>query len=383
MNTRKNMKTFKLLLKSLINNASCVEGGRKKPWYFAIIMFVLAMAIAVLPITIQTLNKNGHDFINGQTSYGYEIGSLEFINDVNDKNIEMAIKKDDTGNYLSIDINKWNEAYGASVDENNAHSYPRYIHLDGNGNCDFEVYYFDVERITDELFKNVMNTVPTLVEEGTNKAVKWGQRSCSFIMFTRRQVISYVYAAPRPAAKGNVTGDYNSLEANTYRLNEIGIVHFDDNKEVQYNKHTVPQEAYGAYRAQVLANWKNFFNKAYQNNKMTALWQTSLIMLGIDTALVLFMGLMIFILTRGKNNPFRIYTFWETQKIAYWCTISPAILAMVLSFVVPGFAQIMFALLIGVRVMWLSMKTLRPENAVVTTSNNKNVQTVKSKPAKK
>jgi len=69
---------------------------------------------------------------------------------------------------------------------------------------------------------------------------------------------------------------------------------------------------------------------------------------------------MIFILTRGKRNPFRIYTFWETQKISYWASFTPSLLALIFGFIFTEYAVMIFVMLIGVRIMWMSMKSLKP-----------------------
>ena len=56
-----------------------------------------------------------------------------------------------------------------------------------------------------------------------------------------------------------------------------------------------------------------------------------------------------------------LYGFYAL--IAYWATITPAILTTGLGFLLTSFSQVLFPLLLGVRIMWLSMKLLRPENA--------------------
>ena len=74
------------------------------------------------------------------------------------------------------------------------------------------------------------------------------------------------------------------------------------------------------------------------------------------------MGLMVFLLTRGKKNIFRVYTFGDCQKISAWSMVSPALLGMILGFFIQDYAMMFFIILLGVRVMWLSMKQLRPAN---------------------
>ncbi|MEG2052748.1 MAG: hypothetical protein RRZ92_02150, partial [Bacilli bacterium] len=107
-------------------------------------------------------------------------------------------------------------------------------------------------------------------------------------------------------------------------------------------------------------DWQKFVELGYMNTKnKNCLVQTS-IMLGINAGIVLLMGLMFFILTRGKANPYRSYTFWECMKISFWSMLSPAILSLVFGFFLTQFATLIFVLIFGVRAMWLSMKQLKP-----------------------
>jgi hypothetical protein len=72
------------------------------------------------------------------------------------------------------------------------------------------------------------------------------------------------------------------------------------------------------------------------------------------------MGLMMFLLTRGKRNPNRNLNFWITTKIAAWICFTPAVLAMIVGFVWSAAAGIGFIVLMGLRTMWLSMRQLSP-----------------------
>ena len=114
------------------------------------------------------------------------------------------------------------------------------------------------------------------------------------------------------------------------------------------------------YRKAVIEKWNSTYDDIYYNTKMITARDSTLIMLGVDALLIFFMGLMIFILTRGKRNPFRIYTFWETQKIAYWASFTPSLLALILGFIFTEYAVMIFVMLIGIRIMWMSMKSLKP-----------------------
>ena len=116
------------------------------------------------------------------------------------------------------------------------------------------------------------------------------------------------------------------------------------------------------YRTKVMKQVKKVFNNTYLNQKKKTLWSNTGIYAAIYAGILLFLGLMIFILTRGKNNPFKYLNIWQCQKIAWWASFTPAILGMALAFLFSGNAigQLAFILLLSLRVMWLSMRQLRP-----------------------
>jgi hypothetical protein len=72
------------------------------------------------------------------------------------------------------------------------------------------------------------------------------------------------------------------------------------------------------------------------------------------------MTFIIFVMTRGKNNPNRDLKFKDTLKIGAWALLSPALLTIVAGGLFPEFAPTAFVLFVGLRLMWLSSKYLRP-----------------------
>ena len=75
------------------------------------------------------------------------------------------------------------------------------------------------------------------------------------------------------------------------------------------------------------------------------------------------MGLLMFLLTRGKNNPNRNLNLWVTTKISMWIDFTPGLLAMGIGFFYLPAAGIGYIALIGIRTMWLSMRQLNPTAA--------------------
>ena len=106
---------------------------------------------------------------------------------------------------------------------------------------------------------------------------------------------------------------------------------------------------------------REFANDSYINQRVKTFWMNSGLYYGIYLVLGVFMGLMIFLLTRGKANPNRGLTFWITTKISWIACVAPAILAMIAGFFWSMAAGLGFIVLFGLRIMWLSMRSLSPQ----------------------
>ncbi len=365
------MKNFKLVLKSLINNEACVEGGRHRPWWIALILFFISMIVSIIPIFVQAITKTGSSFVS-TASYGIENGLQRFIEDVETHSeLTMVIKTASDGSkYLDLDEEKWNAVYTYE----DKYGYHAYQHKNEFNVVDLEVFYIAnfASDGSSAAANNIANDKEVIDEETGEKT--YTKRSTSYVIFGKDIFVAYLYNGTSTTLQGSCVGDYKALD-DGYNFTSILKVTIDD-KEVT-NK-TVTDEQYNAYRNGVFANWKEYFDKAYLNNRSQLTWQTTLLMFGINAVLVVFMGFMIWVLTRGKNNPFKIYKFYECEFIAAWASLTPGLLTAGLGFLFSSFANIMFPLLLGVRVMWLSMKTLRPQYNYVPEQNQKRTEKIKT-----
>ena len=328
------MKNFKLILKSLISNHACIEGGRKKAWFFAIPMLLISMILALIPVFVQTITKQG-DSIVSSNAYQMDVSSYYFLSELEEKGITLTVNKE--GKLISSAV--WEEVFTTKdASDNNCYIHEHKDAVKGEMIKDLGVYYMSSES----LFKNDNKIYNSIVKFPGKEEGKTVDRDYSFIIFTEKNVYIYVYSKTKASGIGTIVGDYTHLEEN-FTINSIFV---KDNVDKTWT------------------NWKTFYRRAYDNNRLTNTWQTTLIMFGINAGITFFMGFMLWVLTRGKNN-LRWFGIWETQKIAYWSTITPAILTTGLGFLLASFSQVIFPLLLGVRIMWLSMKLLRPENADV------------------
>jgi len=350
-----NMKNFKLIMKSLINNDACIEGGRTKRWFFAIIFAVLSLVLAVLPIMVTSLQAQGSDFTAGNYLYNYDNAIVAFSDSLADNNLSMVVSEDANGRFLAVDKSQWEAAYTANA-------YKQYVHLNNDSKVDFEVYYTEAvgQEFVDYYTLVSQNKSPI---DGSWREAADTARSTSYLIFGRERMVGQLFQPGNTTALSGVSGDYLKLDLGfdfkslaTVEIDGVTYVTSHDDKFSEPNGFL----SIDAYRRQIQNKWNDVYDAVYYNTKMVTARDSTLIMLGVDALLIFFMGLMIFILTRGKRNPFRIYTFWETQKIAYWASFTPSLLALIFGFIFTEYAVMIFVMLIGVRIMWMSMKSLKP-----------------------
>ncbi len=349
------MKNFKLIMKSLINNDACIEGGRTKRWFFAVIFAVLSLVMAVLPIMVTSLQAQGSDFTAGNYLYNYDNAIVAFSDSLKDNNLSMVVSEDANGRFLAVDKTQWEAAYTANA-------YKQYVHLNNDSKVDFEVYYTEAvgQEFVDYYTLVSQNKSPI---DGSWREAADTARSTSYLIFGRERMVGQLFQPGNTTALSGVSGDYLKLDLGfdfksmaTVEIDGVTYVTSHDDKFSEPNGFL----SIDAYRRHIQNKWNDVYDAVYYNTKMVTARDSTLIMLGVDALLIFFMGLMIFILTRGKRNPFRIYTFWETQKIAYWASFTPSLLALIFGFIFTEYAVMIFVMLIGVRIMWMSMKSLKP-----------------------
>ena len=349
------MKNFKLIMKSLIKNDACIEGGRTKRWFFAIIFAVLSLVLAVLPIMVTSLQAQGSDFTAGNYLYNYDNAIVAFSDSLADNNLSMVVSEDANGRFLAVDKSQWEAAYTANA-------YKQYVHLNNDSKVDFEVYYTEAvgQEFVDYYTLVSQNKSPI---DGSWREAADTARSTSYLIFGRERMVGQLFQPGNTTALSGVSGDYLKLDLGfdfkslaTVEIDGVTYVTSHDDKFSEPNGFL----SIDAYRRQIQNKWNDVYDAVYYNTKMVTARDSTLIMIGVDALLIFFMGLMIFILTRGKRNPFRIYTFWETQKISYWASFTPSLLALIFGFIFTEYAVMIFVMLIGVRIMWMSMKSLKP-----------------------
>ena len=109
----------------------------------------------------------------------------------------------------------------------------------------------------------------------------------------------------------------------------------------------------------VFNNFLKWCDSTYIDPRTQSTWITFGIYCGVNGSIMLLMGIIIWLMTRGKNNPNNKTKIWEAYSMGFWAAGSPALLSL-LGFLMPQLGMMLFIMLYAFRIMFLSMKQLRP-----------------------
>lgn len=362
--TAKTKYSLKLIFGSLIKNDLAIEGAKTLPWWVAAIMFVIGTFVPVIPIMVNASKTYGASFVASNT-YNYDQALVscgvqlktESLFDLNVENGTLLAKHrenatDEWENYTSTWVDSKDLTPIATYDRT----------FEGVTTKVLNIYYADrpfsgkvnsiKSLISDiESQKYVLNTNRIYnAETDTEVDAKKGVYIPSYLVLYKDGLYSKIYKTGTTTAATSTYGGLDWKHAKfTNLLEEVVTV---ENIETNVNNKNYVDASF--------AKWKVIFNDCYKNQKVNNFWMTSGLYFGIYLVLGVFMGLMMFLLTRGKANPNRGLTFWITTKISWWIDITPGILAMILGFIWGQAAGLGYIVLFGLRTMWLSMRQLSP-----------------------
>ena len=347
----------------LVNNSAALRGAKNGPLWLTIVMFFLSILLPVLPLFISAANTTGSAFISSK-SYGLERYVTQVATDLkddqytftlNDKH-EMEIKL--VGNpiaysdYVSPNPVDENKVLGAT---------PLASYIDTvTGQYDLRVYVSNVSgssklaKNLNEYVGNKEYKVETIEEKNaeTDPENTLYYRS-SYIIVFKDTIYVVVYYGDKAIA-GSMGGNFSTLKTDKEYLSALLEVKDKEGNVV------APSIASTDYCDGVLKNFKKFLNKTYDSIKWRNTFATSGIYLAIFAGLSLFMGLLMWVMTRGKNNPNNYFSIWLCLKVEARLGLAPGLITFILGLFLTQYASMIFILTMGLRVMWISMKELRP-----------------------
>lgn len=353
----------------LFSNQKAINGSKHNPWWVAIIMFILGIVFPIIPITVGQYSQYGSQFLNGNT-YGWENQITKASLDLYTEGYDFVVGED---NLISITKDGSDYTLPSTYKDSEAlYTYTNTV----TGQIDFQVYYSEKPlKSTDKNTKTVYDLVEALLAKrwilGTNKESDGTENTKtsesqeevkyyrpSFMLIYNHGLYSYLGLPNKVDKAGTSGGDWNNTPKGIGILESVLKV---EGYNLPLNS-TEGDDLFtdSTYVEGVYKNWIGLYNDSYIYTRNSSTLTTTLIFLGVYAVLTIFMGLMIFLLTRGKKNSFNYLTFWACLKIEFWASVSPGLLGLILGFLMPSYAMMYFIIFLGLRTMWISTKQLRP-----------------------
>ncbi len=350
---------FRFFGRTLISNDACVE-GRKKPWYAPLLIALLSAVIATAPTTYAYFTQSGGTLLDPPT-YGLDNALMDFDGQMAAKGVTMAIQDnklvhgETLANLYANSASYYGHYYDVTVHKTviSADSSSYTVQEVVERHCDFVVYYHGGSADDLSTFMTTILSAPandpnnawtTVVAYGTN-AMFLGEDGFWVVKLPQGVTTSAgekYYRWDAPALQG-----LSLASLATRDIAGNGYLATPGTKEAA---------------AEHLASWKGLLNVAWDGTRISNGWIWTGITLASYVAIAFVLGLSVYLMTRGKKNPFSIYSFWDSQKIAYWASSTPALLTL-LGFIpmFQSWAFLLYIFIYGMRIMWMSMRSLRPQ----------------------
>lgn len=324
--------------KGIISNQCCVDGGKEGPWWVACIFLVLSVMLPLIPVMVTQSKTAGSNILG---SYNYDI----------DKGVHNTFTSAKNAGY-SFNVNNGLLSFSPSTPVSNPEvPFQKDLYnMDGHDVYNFFLYITDytgselqefVTKITEVKYENgTLNPYdPAKAEQYATDGTTF--YTPSFLVLAPNTMALAVYKKETTTL---ATSSYGGLTWNHTPNGNLITLELGENKTETYN------------------NFRGLLDQTYLDQKAITFRNNVLIYFGVYVGLILFLGVLVFILTRGKNNMFSFLTFFQCQKITWWAAFTPAVLGMIFAFIFSTnmIGQMSFVVFLALRIMWLSMRQLRP-----------------------
>lgn len=360
--------------RGIISNRACVDNGREAPWWLAILFFLFGAIIPLIPNHVSMNKVYGASFFNN--------GTFDFAEQIAKASVKMRqdniIYDNEKAEGIAHTVTKKQFVITGPTLTYYENEEPCYFKGEvcntiNNANDEYGLRIFYSPDDGDAFDNTCTRYTFEKFKSGTHEPMNWKEWyekpvSEREAFYTPNLLILGKYTMKLILYKRAITGGSSNTVAQT---SPAGI-HWEglcDGDMIGMSTLYIPgiegldpEKLNLQVCTLVYDYWKGVFTVGYNAEKNVRKWNSTLIYLGVYGGLIIFLGFMVFLLTRGKNNPFSSLNLWHAEKIAAFLSFTPALLAMIFGFIFGGnmIGQMAFIMLLSLRVMWASMKTLRP-----------------------
>lgn len=345
------MKTLKFIFKSIYQNIVILEEEQK--WWLAIIIFLVSLVASIGGTMYTGFTSNANGLLSTSSDTGSDIGWSEFSQDIDKaktlyiENGKLVIGSDFSAKDKVLNVTTSTYDSFNSTAHDATFSYTHY-------NSDKEVAVYKVYVITglDPIGSSADSTfITNFVKESIylyntdESANKWTPYSYMIITDTYVRAASYkiVGAASTDSAVADFSGSFTDITSFDF----YSVGHDTTSGSLLTS-------------TEVNANMLSFINNSYTTIRNKSTWIYVGIYSAMNAGVMILAGLIFWLISRSKGSIVH-YTFWQSEKIMAFMSLTPALITFVISFFMSAYASFIFLMIIALRVM----------NAVQRLSGNK------------
>lgn len=304
-------------LKSLVDNGVCKEIGIKY-WAITIPILLLSLFISVIPTLSTEATKNGSSSIN---------------NSYNDILVESIYDYVSDDSYLDFEVKDHKLIAIGDVETKDFFVYER-------DNKRLDMYYFETD-LSGLTFTEQYNSAKT-TNTNLSSGIFLGTEFFSIQLYD------------------NSNSTYTSIGSTSG-----GYTHIDDISSLkEYIKKDVSSSlTINEIKSAYFDNFATFVDLGYLDVRGQQVGINVGMLLAVNGGITVILVPILFLMTRGKNNPNKQMKFYQVMGVGFLASFSPALITLIVGYIMGASFQIMAMLYVmayGFRCMWLSMKYLRP-----------------------
>jgi hypothetical protein len=317
-------KFFNFLFRGLLSNQEIIDNHKEHSLLSSLIILIVSLLIAVVPSFSSIAKTKGSSVITSSQNASLDTSLVLFSQYIDENNISLGIK--DGKFYIdSADKEKYfpNGEYSIVAQERELLA----VRICEDANIEaFQTMYAYGRTSLDQTDYNLKPRSYLIISE------------------------SYFVLATYLSTATNTLNDDGTLSsAASTNATYSGLC--SSSKDVEISSFYTLKNYDSC-----ISNWETLFNNLYQKSKVRYLWSYTGIISAINVAAVLLIALMLMILSRLKKSSLNKFNFLDSFKIISYASLSPAIIALCLGFIMSAVAGIAFVLCIGIRGTYLSMK---------------------------
>jgi len=343
------MDTVKYLFKSLFSNNTIIE-GRKRPWYWSIIMAILSLVIIISPVLSSGYTDAGTNYIEPTNENGISTGLVQLSQEKSFQELYITheSKEDKVGKLVFNEDFKTNtNLSGHEVNSQTVSMYETNFTYSTKSQSSTNEVLLIVYSLEGRDFNNRTereNFISTYLPDSSHST---GYKS--FICFSNTSFLLGLTTL-NSSTTSTTTKSFSYFVGTYHHLGLDGDYKFGDNLTVSAVSASSDSE--------FLTKWRPFITAAYLYNRNKNIWINVGIYAGSFAGAMLLSALLIFLFSLSKKNLIhKDCTFWEAMKMAFTLSLTCSVIGALLCLMNLLYGIVFGVMAVLMRTSWLIMKT--------------------------